>query len=264
MTTDTFQRILVTRHEGYATIRLNRPDKMNPIDVDTLREMRTAVEALDPDPTLRAIVFTGSGKAFSAGGDLEKYLTLFKKPDEFRDFEESFYKMFEFMERSAKIYIAAINGVCVAGGFELLLACDLVIADEGARIADGHVNFGQLPGAGSSVRAWRAMGAVRAKHLMLTGDMLTAREAERLGLVGEVTPAGELEAGVKKLVDKLRSKSAVVLKGMKFLLNEAIRSDLERALRTEIAYVQRYATTEPDVMEGLLAFKEKRKPRYSA
>ena len=255
MTTDKFEKILVTKGDGYATIMFNRPEKMNPLDVETVREMRTAVEALDADPRLRAVVFTGSGRAFSAGGDLDRYLTLFNKPDEFREFEESFYKLFEFMEHSAKIYIAAINGVCVAGGFELLLACDLVIAAEDARIADGHVNFCQLPGAGSSVRAWRAIGAVKAKHLMLTGDLLSAREAERIGLVGEVTAAGELEAGVKKLVDKLRSKSPVVLKGMKFLLNEAIRSDIQRALRTELAYVHRYATTEPDVMEGLLAFK---------
>lgn len=258
-----FEKILIKKASGYATIVFNRPDKLNPLDVETLLELYEAVSMLDKDPELRAIVFTGSGRGFSAGGDMERYLNLFKDPAAFRAFVESWYRLFEFMEWSGKIYIAAINGICVAGGHELLHACDLVIASEDARIGDAHVNFSQLPGAGSSVRAWRAIGAIRAKHLMLTGDMMTAREAERIGLVGEVTPAGELEAGVERLVQKLKAKSPAVLKGMKTLLNKAIRDDLEDALRYEIAFVERFSTTEPDVREGLLAFKEKRKPRYA-
>lgn len=262
MTEATPPRILIEREDGYVTLVFNSPDRMNPLDVDVLRELNVLVPQLAAEPGVRAIVFTGSGRAFSAGGDLEKYLTLFRRPDEFRAFMESFYTLFEFMEASDKIYIAAINGVCVAGGIELLLACDLVIADENARIADGHVNFCQLPGAGSSVRAWRSIGAIRAKHLLLTGDFLTAGEALAVGLVGEVTPAGELAAGVRALVGKLKAKSPVAIGGMKALLNEAVRSDVDRALRNEISFVHRYATTEADPIEGLLAFKEKREPRY--
>ena len=261
---DKFSNIAVDRWGAGVTITLNRPEKLNPLDWDTLAELRLAVEDMEKDPSVRTVVFTGSGRAFSAGGDLDKYLGLFKKPEDFRFFVEQFYKLFEVMEMSPKIYIAAINGVCVAGGIELLLACDLVIASEDAQIGDGHLNFGQLPGAGSSIRLWRAVGATRAKHLLMTGDMLTARQAFDMGLVGEVTPAGGLEAGYKALAAKLHAKSPVGMKGAKFLMNEAIRSDLERALRVEIAYVVKYATTESDPIEGLMAFKEKRAPNFKS
>lgn len=257
-----YLHIEVRREGPGVTIVLNRPEKLNPLDWDTVRELRDAVSAIEEDPGVRTIAFTGAGRSFSAGGDLEKYLDLFRRSDDFRAFMETFYELFEIIERSGKIYIAAVNGVCVAGGLELLLACDLVIAAEDARIGDGHLRFGQLPGAGSSVRLWRAVGSVRAKHLMLTGDLLTAREALQIGLVGEVVPAGQLEQGLRSLLDKLHSKTPVGLAGAKRLLNEAIRSEYTKALRAEIAYVQRYATREPDAMEGLLAFKEKRKPRF--
>ncbi len=107
-------------------------------------------------------------------------------PDKFAAFLDDFFQLLDAIEASAKIYIAAVNGVCVAGGIELLLACDLAIAAASARIGDGHLNFGQLPGAGGSQRLPRAIGLLRAKHLILTGALLSAAEAERIGLVNEV------------------------------------------------------------------------------
>jgi enoyl-CoA hydratase/carnithine racemase len=257
-----FENIIVTVQGDYAKITLNRPEKLNPLDWETVKELRLAVENLERNGDLRVIVFTGAGPSFSAGGDLEKYLALFASPDDFRGLMEEYYRLFEFMAQSDKVFIAAINGVCVAGGLELLLACDLVVADEMARIGDGHLNFAQLPGAGSSVRLWRAVGAVRAKHIMLTGDLMSASEARSIGLVGEVAPAGELWKVVDRLVGKITNKSASTVGGAKRLLNEANRSDLDRALRHEIEFVHRYATTNPDAMEGLRAFKEKRTPSY--
>lgn len=257
-----YSNILVARDGLGVTIVLNRPDKLNPLDWDTMREIHSAVKDLEEEAELRTISFLGAGRSFSAGGDLEKYLELFKHPSEFRGFMEEFYQLFDIMENSKKIYVAAVNGVCVAGGLELMLACDLVIAAEDAKIGDGHLKYGQLPGAGSSVRLWRAIGTTRAKHLVMTGELLTAREAHQIGLVGEVVPAGKLEIGLRALLTKLHSKTPVGLAGAKFLLNEAVRSEMARALRGEIAYVERYATTEKDPIEGLLAFKEKRSPRY--
>ena len=257
-----YKNILVDRWDEGVTITFNRPDVLNPLDWDTLAELRDIVALLEKDHSVRTVVFTGEGRAFSAGGDLDKYMGLFSAPEDFRFFVEQFYKLFEVMENSAKIFVAAINGLCVAGGLELLLACDLVIASEDAKIGDGHLNFGMLPGAGSSIRLWRAVGAVHAKHLFMTGDMITAKQAFDMGLVGEVTPAGKLEEGYKALAAKLHAKSPTGMKGGKFLMNEAIRSDLERALRVEISYVVNYATTESDPIEGLMAFKEKRKPQF--
>ena len=161
-------------------------------------------------PDIVAVVITRRGRSFSAGGDLEGYLRLYRHPDEFSAFLDDFFQMLNAIEALSKIYIAAINGVCVAGGLELLLACDLVIAADSARIGDGHLNFGQLPGAGGSQRLPRAIGLLRAKHLT----------------------------------------------------NLTLTTDLATGLRREIEFVHRYATTEPDATEGLLAFKEKRKPVF--
>ncbi len=257
-----FQNIVVAVSGRRATITLNRPEKRNPLDWDTVRELLAAVRELETVDGLMAVVVTGSGGSFSAGGDLEKYLTLFRTPPDFRGFMEDFYQLFSAIETSKAVYIAAINGVCVAGGLELLLACDVAVAAEEARIGDGHLNFGQLPGAGSSIRLWRSVGAHRAKHLMFTGDLLTARECERIGLVNEVHPNEALEIAVDALVAKILNKSPVGVAKAKHLLNTAIRADLESGLRAEIELVHRYATTEADPIEGLNAFRDKRRPAF--
>ena len=184
-------------------------------------------------------------------------------PDEFSAFLGDFFQMLNAIEASSRIYIAAINGVCVAGGLELLLACDLVIAAASARIGDGHLNFGQLPGAGGSQRLPRAIGLLRAKHLILTGNLLSAEEAERIGLVGQVLPDEALDQAVDALVAGLNEKSRVGLRGAKHLTNLTRSTDLPTGLKREIEFVHHYATTEPDATEGLLAFKEKRKPVFS-
>jgi enoyl-CoA hydratase/carnithine racemase len=256
------KNIRVERTDRHATISLNRPDKHNALDWDTVKELREAVVSLQGTPGLMTVAITGTGAAFSAGGDLEKYQRLFRSPTEFRAFMEDFYQLFLAIERSAAVYVAVVNGVCVAGGLELVLACDVVLAAEEARIGDGHLNFGQLPGAGSSIRLWRSVGAHRAKYLMFTGDLLSAREAERIGLVNEVHPLANLNSGLTALLAKIHAKSPAGVRGAKHLLNTAIRADLESGLRAEMDYVERYATTEPDAIEGLTAFKERRKPQF--
>jgi enoyl-CoA hydratase len=210
-----------------------------------------------------AAVITGEGRAFSAGGDLDGYIRLYRNPEQFAAFLEDFYQMLTGMEKSDTVYIAAVNGVCVAGGIELLLSCDLAIAADTAKIGDGHLNFGQIPGAGGSQRLPRAVGLMRSKHLMMTGDLLPAAEAERIGLISQVVPAAELAAAVDALLAKLAAKSRVGLTRVKHLANATQVMDLETGLRHEIDVVHPYATTEPDATEGLIAFKEKRKPNFS-
>jgi enoyl-CoA hydratase len=245
-----------------ARLTLARADRLNPLDWPTIREMRQAVAEIEERTGIDAVVITGRGRSFSAGGDLEGYLDLYRDPDKFATFLEDFFRLLGAIEASAKIYIAAVNGVCVAGGLELLLACDLAIATASARIGDGHLNFGQLPGAGGSQRLPRAIGLMRAKHLMLTGALLSAEEAERFGLVNEVVPDDELDAAVERLITRLSEKSRVGLRGAKHLANLTLTNDLSSGLRQEMDFVHRYATTEPDATEGLLAFKHKRKPVF--
>jgi enoyl-CoA hydratase/carnithine racemase len=242
---------------------LARAEKLNPLDWGTVRELKEAVAKIEAMPDIAAVVITGRGRSFSAGGDLEGYLRLYRQPDEFSAFLDDFFQVLDAIEASSKIYVAAVNGVCVAGGLELLLACDLVVAAASARIGDGHLNFGQLPGAGGSQRLPRAIGLLRAKHLILTGSLLSAEEAERIGLVGQVVPDGELDQAVDALVAGLREKSRVGLRGAKHLTNLTLTTDLATGLQREMEFVHRYATTEPDATEGLVAFKEKRKPAFS-
>ncbi len=245
-----------------ARLTLVRADKLNPLDWPTIREMRDAVAEIEGRTDVAAVVITGRGRSFSAGGDLDGYLHLYRSPDKFAEFLDDFFQLLGAIEASAKIYIAAVNGVCVAGGIELLLACDLAIAAASARMGDGHLNFGQLPGAGGSQRLPRAIGLLRAKHLILTGALLTAAEAERIGLVNEVVPDDELDAAVERMIACLSEKSRVGLRAAKYLANLTLTNDLASGLRQEMDFVHRYATTEPDATEGLVAFKDKRKPLF--
>jgi enoyl-CoA hydratase len=254
--------VLVERAGGLAVVTLNRAEKMNPLDWGTVRELREAAAAFERDRDVGVVAITGAGRAFSAGGDLAGYVRLYRSPAEFRAFLQDFHDLLAALEASEKIYIAAVNGFCVAGGLELMLACDIVLAAEGAKIGDGHLNFGQLPGAGGSQRLPRAIGALRAKRLMLSGELLPARECERIGLVGEVVADGQLMERTRDIAASLLDKSPAGVKGMKHLVNAGMQGALEAGLALEMDYVHRYATTDPDATEGLRAFAEKRKPAY--
>jgi enoyl-CoA hydratase len=255
--------ILVEATKPVAYLTLNRPEQRNPLDWSSVRQLKGAIEQLEEDAALRFVVIRGAGGHFSAGGDLKGYLELYRKPAEFRQFLEDFHGLLDRMERSDKVYIAIVEGYCVAGGLELLLACDLAIAAQSAKIGDGHVNFGQLPGAGGSQRLPRTIGPMHARYLMLTGELLDGAEAARIGLVSRVVPDAELGVFTDKLVGRLRGASALGLKGMKHLANRGLSMALADALRMELEYVHDYATTSRDAGEGLVAFAEKRKPSFS-
>ncbi len=254
--------IHVERLGHTARLSLNRPDQLNPLDKDTVHRLRELVGALEQEAGLRSVIVTGRGRAFSAGGDLKGYLTLYRQPSAFRAFLEDFNALCAAIESSSKIYIAAINGLTVAGGLELLLACDVVLAADTARIGDGHSNFAQLPGAGGSQRLPRAIGALRAKRLLFSGELLPAEEAERIGLVSTVVPADALAGESLAWAERLAEKSGACLKGAKYLVNEGMLRPFGDALRMEQDYVHGYATNDSDAREGLLAFAEKRLPRY--
>lgn len=259
----TAPNIEVTSHGPWVRLTLARAEKLNPLDWATVKELRAAVAEIEARADVYAVIITGRGRSFSAGGDLDGYVDLYRNPDKFAAFLDDFLQALNAIEASSKIYIAAVNGVCVAGGLELLLACDLVIAAQSAKIGDGHLNFGQLPGAGGSQRLPRAIGLLRAKHLILTGDLLSAEEAKQIGLVNNVVADAELDAAAEALVARLGEKSRVGLRGAKHLANLTLTTDLATGLRQEIDFVHRYATNEHDATEGLVAFKEKRKPVFS-
>lgn len=259
-----YKNILLEREGRVATIRFNRPAKMNPLDWGSIREIRAAFAEIETDAAIEIVIVTGVGEAFSAGGDLDKYVGLYQEPEEFRAFLGDFYDMLDTIERSQRIVIAVVNGVCVAGGLEFILACDLVVVAEEAKIADGHLNFGQLPGAGGSQRLPRAIGNMRAKELILTGRFISGREAREMGLASMCAPHADLWDSVDKLVKNLLRKSHAGRLGAKFLVNEGLKGSLHSGLELEISYVHNYATTHPDATEGLIAFKEGRNPDFTS
>jgi enoyl-CoA hydratase/carnithine racemase len=244
-------------------ITLNRPQKRNPLDRSTVSQLAAIVRRIEDDDVGQIVVISGAGGHFSAGGDLKGYIDLYRRPEEFRQFLTDFHGLLNVIEASRKIYIVAIEGYCLAGGLELLLACDVVLAARTAKIGDAHLTYGQLPGAGGSQRLPRVIGSMRARYLMLTGTILAAPEAERIGLVSKVVADDELSAEIDRMVDQMLASSPLGLRGMKHLVNQGMRMELEDALRMELDYVVDYASTSNDASEGLVAFQEKRKPRFT-
>jgi enoyl-CoA hydratase/carnithine racemase len=244
-------------------ITLNRPKKRNPLDRSTISQLAAIVRRIEDDDVGQIVVISGAGGHFSAGGDLNGYIDLYRRPAEFRKFLADFHGLLNVIEASRKIYIAAIEGYCVAGGLELLLACDVVLAVRSAKIGDAHLAYGQLPGAGGSQRLPRAIGSMRARYLMLTGTILSAPEAERIGLVSKVTADSELAGETTQLVEQLLAASPLGLRGMKHLVSQGMRMELDDALRMELDYVVDYVSTSNDASEGLVAFQEKREPQFT-
>lgn len=243
-------------------ITLNRPKEMNPIDWSTSRQLLAALESLSVDKTVRVIAITGAGKAFSAGGDLKGYLKLQRDEEGFMEFLHDAYRKNVFIEKCNKPVIALINGVCVAGGLELLLACDFAYAAESARIGDAHVNFGQVGGAGSNVRLPRRILPQRARELLFTGKLIAAKKALEWGLVNRVVPDGKLLDAALEFANILATKSPLGVRHIKHICNKGLTMRFEDALCLEIQTVHHYCITSYDAREGLLAFNEKRKPKF--
>ncbi len=255
--------IIVEKGPGVALVTLDRPAQMNPLDWTTVKALLVLFRDLEADVSIRVVLITGSGRAFSAGGDLEGYKTLYRRPDDFRRFLDDLCALLNLLEKSDKVIVAVVNGYCLAGGLELMLACDLAIAADSARIGDAHLNFGQLPGGGGSQRLPRAIGSQRAKDLIFSGRFVDGTEAERIGLVARVVPAADLMPTARKMADEILAKSPAGVARAKALVRDGMAMDLPRALRFEIDLVHEWATTHPDAMEGLVAFADKRAPRFA-
>jgi enoyl-CoA hydratase len=254
--------IRVERDAGLLLLTLNRPEQRNPVDHATVRRLHDLLTNADADTDITAVVLTGADPAFSAGGDLRGYLTLYRDEAQFRSFLHDFTAVNALLERGRFVSVAMVNGACVAGGLELLLSCDLSVAVDDAKIGDGHARSGQLPGAGGSQRLWRAVGTVRAKDLLLTGRLVTGTEAAEMGLVTLAVPRAELRDRTLELARQVASNSPIVIARMKKLQAVAETHELDAGIAIERDVVVEYATTSHDAMEGLHSFLERRDPDW--
>lgn len=241
-------------------LRLNRPGAMNSLNRATLERLRAQLAAWEGDDAVRVVVITGTGKAFCAGADLKEVMAP-ASPGE-SDFLDVAVKFFDVLRGFPKPVIAAINGLAMAGGTEIVLACDIVLAAESARLGDAHSNFGVFPGAGGAAILPRKVPANVAKYLLLTGDTLSAHELKVYGLVNEVVADDQLDARAQALAEVLAEKSPLVLARMKRVADEAAGKSLADALRHELLELRNHLRS-ADLREGLNAFAEKRKPVFT-
>ncbi|MFP3291215.1 MAG: 3-hydroxyacyl-CoA dehydrogenase/enoyl-CoA hydratase family protein [Thermoproteus sp.] len=253
---------LIIRYEPpIAWIILNRPERLNAINAKMVEELSSALDEiskLDFDK-VRAVVITGVGRAFSAGADITGFVGT--TPHLAYKLSRGLHELTEKMEKLDRPVICALNGYTLGGGLELALACDLRIASETAVLGQPEVNIGLFPGGGGTQRLTRLVGLARAKEIIFTGDNISARDAERMGLVNKVVPPERLEQEARALALKLAEKPPIALAMAKYAVNYGYEAPLWAALDLEAAHFGVVFSTE-DLFEGVSAFLQKRKPQY--
>ena len=257
-----YTNIKLEKENLVATIRLNRPDAMNALNPDLLEEFSAAVTDVEGDDGIKALVIRGEGRAFCAGADLPYFETAFADAATLNLVLQRMNNLLFKLEGLPVPVIAVVHGFALAGGLELMMACDMVIVAEDARIGDQHVNFGLMPGGGSTQRLPRRVGMQRAMELLTTGRWLSGTEAVDWGLALRAVPREALDDELEALLAPLRTKSRP---GLGWIKSVTIRGQ-ELALRDGIALESlafaQYVFTSSHPSEGIQAFKEKRQPEF--
>jgi len=256
----TYNNLLTEVSEAIALVRVNRPEKLNAYDRQTLLELGHCIAALETDAAVRAVILTGAGeKAFVAGADIACLAKLGAAGG--REWARLGQRVFDGVERLSKPVIAAVNGYALGGGLELALACHLRIASETARFGLPEVKIGLIPGNGGTQRLPRLVGKGRALEMMLTGEPIPAGEAWRIGLVNHVVPAAELLAAARALAGKIVANAPVAIALCLEAVREGLEMPLPAALEWEASLSGLVMGTE-DAHEGVRAFLEKRSPVF--
>ena len=256
-----YDHIILEKKDGAAWITLNRPQALNALAPDTHTQLQHALLEVDKDPAVRVVVITGAGRAFCAGGDL-KYISAQKdNPRVIAAYGQQFHDTFYIMEHMSKVIIAMVNGLCYAGGIELMEACDLVYAADDIMLGDQHATYGLIPGGGGSQRLPRLIPLRKAKELLFLGEWITAKDAEDCGLMNKAVPADKLKDHVTEVVNKLLQRSPMASKYIKYAVNHGMQVDLYTGIELEKSASMAHFQTE-DSREGISAFMEKRKPEF--
>jgi len=254
--------VLLTRSGHVATITLNRPAAMNALSPEVMDTLDRVLDELHADETVRLVILTGAGKAFCAGGDLLGFgRELSLDPQSLLDTLAYNQRVMMKLRALPMPVLAAVNGVAVAGGLELILACDVVIAAETAKIGDGHARYAIVPTAGSTVQLLHKIPAVHAMHMLFSAELFPARQCMDWGLVNDVVAPEQLHDRVQEIARQYCRQSPAVLRHMKALTRAPHDSTMQAGLRAELTAFNIHLKSR-DLAEGLKAFREKRLPSY--
>lgn len=259
---DDYSSLKLRRDDKVLHASINRPESMNPIDHAVLEDLQQLIDATANDDQTNVLVLTGSGKAFSAGGDLEAMQTAIENPIDFvRELERGKKLIYSLID-CPKPIIAKVNGPAIGLGATIALFCDIVFAARDAKIADPHVRLGFNAGDGGAV-IWPALiGFSRAKAYLFTGDSITGEEAERLGLIYKAVDIRDLDNDVDNFARRIADSAPRAIQWTKRSANVALKQLVEASMDASLAY-EGLANFTKDHQEALNAFREKRKPLFT-
>ncbi len=253
-----YETLIVDVEDHVAVIRLNRPDALNALNSHLLEELAAALTELDAAPRVRALVLTGSEKAFAAGADVKE---MADKTFVDMYLQDYFTGPIEAIGRVRKPIIAAVAGYCLGGGCELAMMCDFILAADTAKFGQPEINLGVIPGMGGTQRLARFVGKSKAMEMCLTGRFMDAAEAERAGLVSRVVPAKDLLRDARETAGKIAEKSPLAVRAVKEAVNRSYETTLREGLLFERRLFDAMFATE-DQAEGMAAFAEKRTAQF--
>jgi 2-(1,2-epoxy-1,2-dihydrophenyl)acetyl-CoA isomerase len=256
-----YQKLILTRENGIATVMLNRPEVLNALDTQLSEELGLAIEEISEDDATRVLIITGAGRGFCAGGDMK---SLPINPGDMvgtTEALEKWHKTLLSIRQLEKPVIASVNGVAVGAGMDLALMCDMRIASENARFGQAYVRIGGVPDSGGTYLLPHLIGTAKACELLMTGDIIDAIEAERIGLVNKVVPADKLEPATMELATRLAEGPPKAIGLIKRAVYMSLTQDIASALRY-IAIMTGLCLQTEDAKEGIAAFAEKRPPVF--
>jgi len=253
-----YENILAETEGNVGVITFNRPEALNALSTGLIRDLSEALESFEEDQSIRAMVLTGSEKAFAAGADIKEMANLSFVDAYVRDF---ITQDWERITTCRKPIVAAVSGYALGGGCEIAMMCDIIIASDTARFGQPEITLGIIPGSGGTQRLARAVGKAKAMDMVLTGRQIDAKEAESAGLVSRVVPFNELRAEAIKLAGRISEMSLPTI----LMAKEAVNRSFETTLAEGIRFERRLfhaAFSLDDQKEGMQAFVEKRKPAF--
>lgn len=261
MDLSSYKSLLLTRADGILTITFNRPETLNAFDEQMDIEVARVFIEANHDPLTRVVVLTGAGRAFSAGGDIEEMQRFIDQPSLFHPVLARAKQIIFSMLDCSKPVIAKVNGHAIGLGATLALFCDLTFVAEHAKIGDPHVRVGLVAGDGGSVIWPQLIGYAKAKQYLLTGDLLSAAEAERIGLINYAVPADQLDERVAAMAQRLANGAAKAIQWTKASVNIGLKQLAHSIMDASIAY-EALSNITDDHQEAVNAFREKREPVF--